>query len=211
MIDKRSELSDDECQSASAPEQLSEQFASLWQSQSTVSLNIEALEAKYKWFNVKQKLFFIADWLALLPFIWVLIYKRSELSFFWLCFFIALGLWALIHTIYVSWLRRYSLFYDESTTKSYLDVLKNKLDNCRRIARITKIASWVVYPSTIIVMLLADSPNSSNLESPIDKLWFCFIFLACTAVSTVVTHRREQKFKQELSSLDDWKHTNSAQ
>lgn len=176
-------------------------LAELWQSQKTIELDITELEAKYKWFNAKQRLFFALDWISLLPLVWVYTHMREKLSTFWLLFFVCIGVLAVAQVGYLTWLRRYSLGAQQQSTERYFETMLLKLHNGKKIALFTAWSSVFIFPICIVVAWYAES--GEPLKYPM------LIKLTVSWVLTMVACLwffllRAKKFSREIAELEKW-------
>lgn len=179
-------------------------IGALWQAQKVVEVDIGELEAQYKWFNLKQKLFLALDWLSLVPVVWIMTSVKTEFTMFWLIFFVVASVFALGHVIYVTWLRRHAFTETDTNLENYVKNLRLKLEGGRKIAQFTKRIFYIVYPLTLFAIVLkAPWENGPSTK----QIVVCLLMAAAGVGGTIHFHRRQKRFERELKLLEQ--NTNS--
>ncbi|GAA0855034.1 hypothetical protein [Aliiglaciecola litoralis] len=177
----------------------------LWQQQQTTTIDVKALSRQWKLTRIKQYMYSLMDAMALMLFPLVIYFFPKELStfeFVWLS-----GLFALMTGwfVFIVWLRRFSLGFDDggTSTQDFVYRMKMQYRQNIRIAHYNKLLCWVVpvvFLTYIVVAYLGEyvSPDVLWRKS---KLLFVtsLVFLPAT---WIWAHKREQKFKRLLADFD---------
>ncbi|AXR04942.1 hypothetical protein [Salinimonas sediminis] len=183
---------------------MSDPFASLdelWQSQATVPVNPNKIKQRMRWLKIKHWCYVMLDCLALLPIAYFLFWEPAAFTFTVRSMLVVLGVLAISYTVYLSWLRRVSLFWQACDTTDYLMLLQRQLVNSVRIARATKHSAWVTQ-----LLLCAFFAGAGLSEQTITvsgsrlALILAGTGLALTGFYAWAQHR-QRRFERELLQL----------
>ena len=115
----------------------------LWQSQPVSKIDVNQVKKRWRTFQFRHRLYLTLDFLCLVPLIYLLFWSPIRTNSPEWYFLIAIGFAAVVYTIYLTWLRRLSLFSGKST-RDHLHLLRKQLANNVRIAQVSKHSAWVV-------------------------------------------------------------------
>ena len=176
---------------------------SLWQQQQTESVGIESI--KRKWLNIKlkQRVYFVVDFVGVLFMVAVCYFAFDKMGLFAKTWMAILTFFAGATAVYFSYLRRFALNWSNEGTGSYIEQLKKQLNSNIRIAKLNRDMSlWMILAIAIfyVGMFYFDEVV---LETAVRK---GLISLAILAVFTppfwLWANRRAKRFTRELMQLE---------
>ncbi|KXI29849.1 hypothetical protein [Paraglaciecola hydrolytica] len=176
---------------------------SLWQQQQTESVGIESI--KRKWLNIKlkQRVYFVVDFVGVLFMVAVCYFAFDKMGLFAKTWMAILTFFAGATAVYFSYLRRFALNWSNEGTGSYIEQLKKQLKSNIRIAKLNRDMSlWMILAIAIfyVGMFYFDEVV---LETAVRK---GLISLAILAVFTppfwLWANRRAKRFTRELMLLE---------
>jgi len=173
-------------------------LASLWQSQTTATLNLEKVKTAYQLHTLKQRIYAFIDTMSIVAvlLLWVFYGDKFNENLMVKAFVVAASVAGVASVVYVSWLRRVALTGRLNRTENYAENLLKHLANSVKIARFTFHTTWVVCVITVLFLLawLYLEPDT------VDKIPFLIgFYIIFGAAFALWAKKRAMRFKRELA------------
>lgn len=181
-----------------------DKLVSLWQNQSVEPLDLLKVQREFLKQQWKQRIYIAVDLLSPLPFIFMLIYMKDELSrfSFWTC--VVAIVVSVPYIAYFTWLRRHAAFPNGDSTAQHIVLLQRQLASNAKIARYTKHLSWISAVILILVnvgrLLNGEFDNNPSFSLSVFWWWMVSGCGACLAFF-LWAGRREKHFAARQREL----------
>ena len=175
----------------------------LWQQQDVPEIDATALKKKLTQMRWRQMLYAVGDIFGVVFAIVVISLSRDRMSdafFYIMSVFVGLSL---VFAFYITYLRRFALFPQRSSTREFLTALTEQTRNNIKIARITKHSAWVSWLCLngiwLILWVVDDMPPDEWLRK---FLWMNAITIVLCVPFWLWAQHRQRKFERALVPLE---------
>ncbi|QPG05634.1 hypothetical protein IT774_16400 [Salinimonas marina] len=178
-----------------------EPLQTLWQSQPAPAINTQAVRKRLRRMQFRHWCYVILDILALVPVSYFLFWQKalfSPLVWLWL---MVIGIMALGYTLYILWLRRQSLFWQDHPTAHYVLLLHQQYRQQARIARAAKHSAWVFQ---LLLTGLFGMCGWEGSSTGLSWQWLAGIWVINALAMSIFYHwaaQRQHRFTAEAAGL----------
>lgn len=182
-------------------------LSQLWQKQKVEQADLLEVTKKWRKVRLKQRFYVLLDFLSLaIPFaiIW---FKADKLDSFTTSMLIALAVVGVVMVVYITWLRRFSLGWSNSSTEQHIQQLQKQIQNNIKIANFSLQSVWLVVILSVLLYVCLYYFQVFPPEKLKDKIVFTVSFNAIVLPCIWVwAARRKSRFSRELAELDQLLH-----
>ena len=179
-------------------------LSKLWQSQNISQIDMAELKRQWKTTRIKQFCYMAIDFGALIALVLILYFLPRKLVGFEMITMALVFSLLVVWVVYFVWLRRYSLGFVsvQGSTTDYIELIKTQYRQNIKIARLNKIASYLLPFIFVTFFSIAYWGELIEPEVVIRKLKALAIVLVIfMPINWIWAHKREQKFIKILAEF----------
>lgn len=179
-------------------------LSQLWQQQQVAQPNFSAVSKKWRKVRLKQRCYVVLDIVSVVAPFALLWHKSEALDDLTLKLMFGVILLSVFVVAYITWLRRFSLGWSNTSTDQHIQRLQKQIENNIKIANLNLHSVWF----TALLMVVLHAGLYYFEVFPADKLMRkVFVTLAISAVVLpciwVWASKRKKRFSRELLALNN--------
>lgn len=180
-----------------------DRLSSLWQQQKVSAIDSQLIKTKWKKTKLKQRCYFIVDFVSVLLMIGLFYFTSEKLGIFGKVWMMMLVILTLGFTIYYSYLRRFALTWTNLSTGSHIEQLKHQFNSNIRIATLNRQTTYWMPLILILFYLGAFIFDELSFEKMVEKgLVTVFVLSILCPILWVWANQRAKRFQKELDALE---------